>query len=393
MSSDEEDDIVTLSLPNGDVIYSGDDFSGSPFLQVQFDGTRYIFKSINRRIGGLHRPLGLDIVDKALGLKCTTGILPAVLEIKGGKEPTYLERAVRFLPGYDTDSYYNKHHLIYDVSAGRSAGGAVSFLDLSNDRDHARVDAVSTSAFQRLGLLVILGRLGMVNCDDILLAEAPDGGLSLVYGDAKKAFWHDPTKNKNRFDEETHEFVPAGPLDQMRNVLESTRYMMAESDEWINWDKRPLTTEIANLITSWSESAIDEALGAEEVSRRTVKEALDGYRAKDKKAESAASPQGPAVGSKRSAAEIEAEKKELEEEMKALRALSGLVKEEEEEEEEEEEDEDEEEDEEAEEARLGAKLWMPRWKTTLLSLQEKIRAGGRPSMNEISDLFRPSKAA
>ena len=30
-------------------------------------------------------------------------------------------------------------------------------------------------------------------------------------GTAQKAFWHDPTKNKNRFDEETHEFVPRQP--------------------------------------------------------------------------------------------------------------------------------------------------------------------------------------
>ena len=122
-------------------------------------------------------------------------------------------------------------------------------------------------------------------------------------------------------------------LDQMRNVLASPtydRYMMdGESDEWINWDKRPLTTEIANLIISWSESAIDEALGAEEVSRRTVK---GGARRLQSKGQEGGGGRLAAPGrrSKRSAAEIEAEKNELEEAL-ALQALS--VEEEEEEEE------------------------------------------------------------
>ena len=78
----------------------------------------------------------------------------------------------------------------------------------------------------------MIGRVGTINLDDVLVRSAEGGGLALVYGDVKKVGWHNYLKKSGVYDEEAREFRGGGPLDELRPVLQCVTACMAKSDTY-----------------------------------------------------------------------------------------------------------------------------------------------------------------
>ena len=99
------------------------------------------------------------------------------------KEPTTLEGAVAPLAGFRGGLYKD---CVFDVSAQKDAKAATSLADINHEDDCDRLDAITTDSFQRFAFLIMIGRVGTINLDDVLVRPAEGGGLALVYGDVKR---------------------------------------------------------------------------------------------------------------------------------------------------------------------------------------------------------------
>ena len=251
---------------------------------------------------------------------------------------------------------------------------ATSLADINHEDDCDRLDAITTDSFQRFAFLIMIGRVGTINLDDVLVRSAEGGGLALVYGDVKKVGWHNYLKRSGVYDEEAREFRGGGPLDELRPVLQCVTACMAKSDKyeqvewsedygwrdedgrdrrdgahmWVEWEQRPLAPSVAQLLTSWTEAEIDSALGAKESAAVAFKEAF----AAD------AGSEGPSDGGSSESGESKKQKR--------VRARAEAA---------------------AEGAEAEAK-WKAHMKERLLALQAKVRAGARPSMSVINLMLR-----
>jgi len=259
MSAEEEHvdkkakvDRFTFCLPDDDaVIWSGtwDELSGDkPFSRITAGGKSWVFKSVNRV--GAHLPIGLSLVDEALSLGSTTGVLAATFAIGEEPEPVWLEGALA--PIFNAASYYEKEDLLWDVHQQKGMHASNSLGDVCEDGKAKMLDKVTDSSFQRLGLLIIFGRINMLNSNDISLRTNATGGYDLVYADVKKTFHFG-------IDDDDP------PLDEMKEVLREVKC--------VGRLKQPLTEKMAALVASWSEEAIDAALNAEDKSRAMLREA------------------------------------------------------------------------------------------------------------------------
>ena len=296
------------------------------------------------------------------------------------KEPTTLEGAVAPLAGFRGGLYKD---CVFDVSAQKDAKAATSLADIINHEDDCdRLDAITTDSFQRFAFLIMIGRVGTINLDDVLVRPAEGGGLALVYGDVKKVGWHNYLKKSGVYDEEAREFRDGGPLDELRPVLQCVTARMAKSDEyeqvewsedygwrdedgrdrrdgahmWVEWEQRPLAPSVAQLLTSWTEAEIDSALGAKESAAVAFKEAF--LRLNEQKlaaAEVCSSSEGPSDGRSSESGES---KKQKRVEARAEAAAEAEAK------------------------------WKAHMKERLLALQAKVRAGARPSMSVINLMLR-----
>ena len=324
---------LTVALADGSPVWSGSrkQFLGADgqvhFARLSVSGKRWIFKSNAGHFlwldGGKIKALALHRVDEALHLGSTTGIMPATFVLDGQPELFTLEAEVPILPGYKRNPL-GKEGTIWDVDKqAKAKAAAVSIADLDFAEDRTRIGSVTTASVQRLGLLLMLGRCACINCDDILLRTADDGGLEVMMGDVKKGFDRRPDEEYQQvWDDDVCNFRPGGPLDEFYEVLDSVQMAMTVSgDEWARWERRPLVDAVAQLIVSWTPEEIDAALDAEESARRDLPPP----------------PEQSGVDASAAAADS-----------------------------------------------ASASEWKAQWKEELLLLRQQVQAGRRPSLREIS---------
>jgi len=336
-----------------------------PFARITVDDKHYIFKPVNISIGP-SKPMGLSLVDQALRLNSSTGVLQCTTLVNNkARYPTFLEAAVAALPrSVFVPEYDNKSSVVFDATAQKPVIAATSLLDLLNAGATDSIEAVRLDSIQRLGLLVLFSRCGGVNNDDILLRRL-GRSLELVMGDAKKAFDADPDEpSRDRvWVEEERTFREATPLDEMRIVFSFVAQVMSREDEveydsdygwlnedgedrrelggkrWVRWEARPLVDSVAELIASWTSEEIEAALAAEEHAVQRMAEADETLHA-SKLAEIRRNIQqqleGPSFGARSS----------------------------------------------------NSSEWRVRWKLQTEELQKQVRGGARPSMHEVGLMFK-----
>lgn len=255
-----------------------EELSKTPFFQLRIDGSYWICKPVNTRNGSLHKPLALDLVNKALRLNCTTGFKQAIICREGKPvKPLPLEGAVPPLGGFPEMGC--KIGVIFDIVENRPVTAAASLRDFHVAKEFSRLESVSNGAIQRVALLIIISRCGCINNDDILVRTGRRGDLELVNGDVKKVGWYQWGSHASR---------RSGPLDEMKTVFDRMSWMMTESDEyddeldenrddqcentrlWRRWEYRPMADTFADLVSSWTADEIDAAVNAWETAVKTT---------------------------------------------------------------------------------------------------------------------------
>lgn len=330
----------------------------APFILVKACSKQWILKPMNVRAP--YQPLGVSIVDTALRLGSSTGVLPAYHSVDGQKpSPIVLEG---FVGGVGRSK--GSDNLLWDATQQKLPGPkapGTSICDLLNvggPADKASAERIELASYQRLSLLCLLSRCGSINSDDILLRKSKSGGFEAVLGDAQTAFtWRpdEPVCGGSHYDEPADQMRPPSAALLMPSVL--TIVEMLFRDEWlvpcedygwfdedgndrrksergfVGWEKRPLTDSVAALVVSWSVDDIECALHAD----------LEAF-------------------GKLSAMHLGVPYSEiLADEGNAYKLACAK----------------------------GGRVWAARWKDEIGRLQERLRCGERPSLLELARGFLP----
>ena len=274
---------------------------GKPIVCITHDKKEFAHKFCKKYAGDTYRfkPLALNYVDDALGLRSTAGVLQAyddgeALILEGVVHP--LPREVLVALGKDDLGGYagsQKSELIYNASKDKMVGGATSFRDLCNLESAEGLKNVSTASVQRLGLLAFFARCTEVNCDDVSL-RISGGALELVLTDVSHSFTVALFGTKAKwwstgqiFEEELYKMRSATPVDGLTNIFNRAAQRLCtpfddekdwgevdwgerpgcsptnpNGDQWVRWEHRPLDESVAELIISWTNEQIDAALNA-----------------------------------------------------------------------------------------------------------------------------------